>query len=496
MDLTGDLIHGFTSSLLMKNFDNPVQTPDFHHELWDLMCLPDPKVAAAAPRGHAKSTAVTHAYTLANILFRCRDHVLLVSDTEGQATAFLGDIKAELIENEQLRAMFKFDRFTKDRETECVGRFTDGSLFRIIVKGSEQKMRGLKWRNKRPNLIVCDDLENDEIVMNDERRDKFRRWFYNALLPAGSRDALFRVVGTILHMDSLLERLMPKINHKDTVVEPLKDYCAVPKIWKSIRFRAHDKDFEHILWEEHLNKDALLAIRQDYVDQGFPEGYSQEYLNYPIDEENAYFRKSDFLEYSDAPSELEYYIAADLAISERKQAAYTVFAVVGVDSQHTIKVVDIVRFRGDSLEIIDEMFDLNARYKPEFFFVEQENIARTLGPVLNREMEERGVFFAIEPMTASQDKIKRARGIQARMRAGAVEFDHDAEWFPDLQTEMLQFPRGAFKDQVDTLAWLAIGLDKIAEAPSNAEALESEYERELEESYEFDDFGANRITGY
>lgn len=497
--LTGAEIHGFTSAVLMKNFDNPVETPNFHHELWDLMCLPDPKVAVAAPRGHAKSTAVTHAYTLAHVLFRENDHVLLVSDTEEQAKAFLGDIKNELLENDELRDLFGVDRLLKDRETECVGRFNDGTLFRLVAKGSEQKLRGLKWRNKRPNLIVCDDLENDEIVMNDERRAKFRQWFFNALVPCGSRHAKIRVVGTILHMDALLERLMPPANHENTVVEPLKDwYNGDDRVWTSIRFRAHDKEFENILWEDHLNEKALRLIRQDYIDQGMPEGYSQEYLNYPIDEENSYFRREDFHDLDEDTIDLpmEYYVACDLAISEKKKAAYTVFCVAGVDANHTLKYVDVRRFRGDALEIIEVMFDIHLEFSPECFFVEQENIARTLGPVLNREMEERNMFLNIEPMTASQDKLKRARGLQARMRAGAVEFDHQAEWYPDFLTEMLQFPRGAYKDQVDAASWIPIGLDKIREAPTRAELEDEYYEQEYEESYDSFSFGASNITGY
>ena len=497
MNLTGDLIHGFSTSLLMRNFDNPVETPQFHKELWDLCCLDHPKVAIAAPRSHAKSTTITHTYALANILFREKDHLLIISDTEGQASAFLGDLKRELLENEELRNIFHFQKLVKDRETEFVGKFEDGTLFRVIAKGSEQKLRGLKWRNKRPNLIICDDLENDEIVLNDERRDKFRRWFYNALLPAGSRDCHIRVVGTILHMDALLERLMPKPNDKYTVHEPLKDYSVNEnKIWKSVRYRAHDRTFENILWEEHMGKNKLIEIRQDYIEQGFPEGYSQEYLNFPIDEDNAFFRREDFREVEEDGVPEEFYIAADFAISERKQSAFTVFVVVGVTANHTIRVRDVVRFRGDAYDIIDTMFELDEYYNPECFFVEQENIARTLGPVINREMEERNQFLSIEKMLPQIDKIRRARGIQARMRAGAVEFDKNTDWYPDFQTELLQFPRGAYKDQVDSFAWIAIGLDMISEASTKSELENELYEQELEESYDSIYMGANAVTGY
>lgn len=497
MELTGDLVHGFATSLLMKNFDNPVQSPSFHKELWSLCCDPHPKVAIAAPRGHAKSTTITHAFALAAICFRLRDHILIVSDTEDQAKAFVGDLKTELRENEELQSLFGFQKLVKDRETEFIGRFEDGALFRVICKGSEQKMRGLKWRNKRPNLIVCDDIENDEMVLSDERRDKFRRWFYNALLPSGSRNCIVRVVGTILHMDSLLERLMPKRTLVTTVETALKDYSTdEDRIWKSVRFRAHDTDFENILWEEHLNEKALRSIRQDYIDQGFPEGYSQEYLNYPIDEENAFFRKEDFYPIEADGVTEEYYVAADFAISERKQAAYTVFVVCSVTPNHTIRVRDVVRFRGDAYDIIDTMFNLDSHYKPECFFVETENIARALGPVIEREMHERNQFIAIEKMHPQADKIKRARGIQARVRAGNVEFDTDAEWYPDFHTELMQFPRGAYRDQVDAFAWIGLGLDKIMEAATAGEIEQELYDREFEDAYDSMYLGASPVTGY
>ena len=81
----------------------------------------------------------------------------------------------------------------KDTEDDCIVKFTDGTEFRIAAKGSEQKMRGLKWNNKRPDLIVGDDLENDEIVLNTERRQKFKRWFYGALVPSLSQTGVIRI---------------------------------------------------------------------------------------------------------------------------------------------------------------------------------------------------------------------------------------------------------------------------------------------------------------
>lgn len=497
MKLTADIIYGFTNSLLMPNFDNPRPTPDFHLTLWELMCSEEKKVAVAAPRGHAKSTAVTHSYVLANVCFRIKRHILIVSDTEGQAVDFLRDIKIELTENQELMSLFDITGLIKDRESECVVEFKGGEQTRILVKGSEQKVRGLKWRNKRPDLIVGDDLENDEIVMNEDRRYKFMRWFYGALLPCGGDDTHIRIVGTILHMDSMLENLMPNALDKETIITPLSTYSTnTKKPWKSIKFKAHDEEFDNILWSERFDAKYFKDIRQDYIDRGFPEGYSQEYLNHPLDEENAYFKGPDFIPLTEPQGIEEFYVAADLAISQKKERAYTVLTVASVDSRNRMRFRDVVRFRGDALEIIDNLFRLQNMYNPVCFFIEQENIARSLGAVLDREMEERGVFLSIEKMQATQDKIKRARALQARMRAGMVEFDTDAEWYPSFQQELLQFPRGKYMDQVDSASWIALGLNKISEAPTKKEFEQERYEKEIEESFDNFGFGQNSITGY
>lgn len=422
---------------------------------------------------------------------------MIVSDTEGQAVNFLKNIKMELQENEQLRELFGVKTFITDKQTELEVMFDDGERFRIFVKGSEQSARGAIWRNTRPDLIVGDDLENDEIVMNEERRDKFAKWFSNTLIPMGSDNCEIRVVGTILHLDSLLENFMPKPDDPYLVKEELCEFSFNPdNAWKAIRFRAHNEDFSEILWPEKFNRERLEEYRKHYVTLGNPEGYSQEFLNYPIDESSAYFKKRDFLPLDDSGDPEEFYVSADLAISEKKRRAFTVLCVASMTKRGKLRFRDVVRFRGDSLEIIDELFRLQNIYKPECFFIEQENIARTLGPVLNKEMQERGVYLNIEKMTATQDKIKRARALQARMRAGMVEFDTEAEWFPDFQQEFIQFPKGAYMDQVDAAAWIPLGLDLITEAPTKADLLEEEYEQELEETYDFYGFGRNSITGY
>jgi phage terminase large subunit-like protein len=496
---------------LLPRFDAPVSTPAFHLKLWELATSPDPQVAIAAPRGHAKSTAITHTFTIACLCFREKDHALIVSDTEAQAVNFVQDIKREFEENEDLRQAFEFSGWVKEAEREIVGRWKDGTEFRILAAGSGQKLRGMKWRNKRPNLIIGDDLENDELVLSDERRAKFREWVFKALLPSGSKNCLIRFVGTILHLDSMLERLMPNEMDADTITTPLFIYSTnTERTWKSFKFRAHPSmnDFSAILWEEQYNEDRLRRIRRTYEEQGFPEGYGQEYLNNPVDDSIAFFKKADFIpipDYAKVPNNQkagaepeEFYAAIDMAISTKDTRAYTVIVVCGLTPGGILRVRDVRRFRGDTLDIIEEMFAVQATWNPELFVVEHENIAASIGPVLTAEMmKPTRPFIRIQDETPhSQDKKKRARSIQYRHRARAIQYDFEADWFPDLQQEMMHFPRGKYMDQVDAMAWIGLTIDKMQDTPTWKELDDFAYEEEFERTMGSAEQGRNSYTGY
>lgn len=447
--LTADVIKGFSQSLLQKNFDAASDSPACHLEWWDLCCKPHPQVAISAPRGHAKSTAITYSYTLAAVLFRERSYVLIVSDTVSQASQFLSDIKATLTENEQIRNLFQIKEFIKETEDDVIVLCNDGHAFRIQAKGAEQKLRGLKWNNKRPDLIVCDDLENDEIVMNKERRDKFKRWFYGALVPCKSVTGIIRYVGTILHADSMLETIMPKPYQKSAVVTPLKTYSKGREKWLAVKYRAHTDDFTHILWPERFDKNYFFDKRAEYLEQGLPDVYSMEYLNVPIDESVAFFKRKDFIAQTeeDKKRKLNYYITADLAISEAEHADYSVFIVGGMDENRVLHIKEVIRERLDGREIVDMILTLENLYKPEAFGIEEMQVSKAIGPFLREEMVKTGIFpNLVQLKHKGKDKIARARSIQARVRANGVKFNKAGDWYQTFEDELCTFPRAKHDD--------------------------------------------------
>jgi hypothetical protein len=481
--LTGLLIEGFAGAFLSPMYDEPSPTPRFHREGWDLYASQTQFCGLVAPRGHAKSTAFTHDYCLAAALFRVEQFIVLVSATEDLAINHLGDIAKELSENGDLREEFGIVSLPIDAKTEIVVRFDDGYECRIVVKGSGQKMRGLKWRGKRPGLIICDDLEEDEQVENRDRRVKFRNWFFRALVPSLRKRGKVRIHGTILHEDSLLNRL-------------LKD-----KTWKMLFYKAHESfdDFSNILWPERFDEVTLREKRQSFIEQQDAAGYSQEYLNDPFDNSDAYLRRDDFIAMSerdyDAPKKIV--AGADFAVSKADRANRTSFTVAGKCIDNLLHFTDQYVGRWDTLEWIEVMFDIQKRWNPDVFFVEDGVIWKSISPTLYKEMQKRDCWINCFAIPSTKDKATRGRPFQRRMRAGGCRFDKQAEWYVPYESELLRFTgvsEALLDDQFDSSAIIAKGLDLLGELEE--EDFIDDEEMEMREHDPRKLVGRNAVTGY
>jgi predicted phage terminase large subunit-like protein len=508
VELTSDLIYGFTGSLLSKGFDEPAPTPECHREWWDLCTSKFRRVAIAAPRGHAKSTAITKSYTLASVLFRDRKYVIIVSDTYKQACMFLAEIKRELIANDDLRQLFGLKEILTDREDDVIVEMNDGHRFRVMAAGSEQKIRGILWEGKRPDLIIGDDMENDELVMNPDRREKFRNWFMNALIPVLSERGIVRLIGTILHLDSLLEGYMPKSFDPNTVLSEneLKISMKHPTKdgWMGVKYLAHNEgeplNAKAILWPVKWTKERLDEQYQMYAGRGNPEGYWQEYLNKPIDPKNAYFRDSDFTDFdifdhtrtwTHSPT----YLSCDLATSTKEKRDYCVFGIGSIDEQGRLYIRYVERERQDSKQVVDTIVNLYRTYHFNTILIGKGTLEKSIGPFLRDALHRQGFYIHIEAIPEVIDKRSRAQSIRARMRAEGVKFDTRKRWFPEFKAELLQFDRGIHDDQVDMMALFGMYLDQIIDAPTIKEIEDEEWEKEWNTTVVLDE-GRSPTTGY
>lgn len=448
--LTADMIEAFSGLYLSPRYDQAQPTPDFHREAWSYYCTSDPACALAAPRNHAKTTALTDDFILANACFRIEEYIIVMGASEEMAVERLGDISLELRENDDLRRDFRISHFVQEQKTDIIVECADGYQFRILARGAEQKIRGRKWRGKRPGLIVGDDLEDDEQVESKDRRRKFAHWFFRAAKQALRDGGRIRVHGTILHEDSLLANLI--------------------KQWGGKLYKAHRSfdEFSDILWPEKFPEERLRAIRQEFIDRLDSAGYSGEYLNDPFDADDTYLRKEDLLPMQDTDRYLRkvYCAAADFAVSAADRANRSCITVGGRGTDNIVCKVDNRVGRWDALELVDEIFSVQVRWQMEIFWVEDGVIWQTLWPMLREEMRKRDVWINFKPIPSTKDKAARGRSFQKRTRAGAFKVDKEASWYANWEAEVLRFTgmsEATLDDQFDADSLLCRGYEQFYE---------------------------------
>ena len=487
--LSAALVESFSGTFLSPLYDDPKPTPRFHREVWELYCSTSPQAAVAAPRNHAKSTALTHDFVLASMLFRTQMYAVIVSASEDMAKDHLHDISEEIHHNEDLQKFFEIEEIEVDQKTEIVVRCRDGYKFRILARGAEQKIRGGKWNGKRPGLIVCDDLEDDEQVENRERRRKLAKWFFRAAQQALRDGGQIRVHGTILHEDSLLSQLM---KHPQ---------------WKHQLYKAHKSydDFSEILWPEKFPEARLRLIQQNFINQDPPDpgGYAQEYLNDPFDSAEAYLRTDDFLPMSEEDREASKLVcaAADFAISTQDAANRTSFTIGGKCSRNLLHFLDQRVGRWDAFSIVEEMFSIQEAWHPEIFWVESGQIWTALYPLLEYEMQRRDIYLNVFPRAPIKDKASRGRSLQKRMRARGTRWDDRASWFPGMKYELLRFTghgEARLDDQFDSAALLSLGFDNFKHVEEEDFLTEDEEQDALmsQRLRAQNSDGRNDVTGY
>lgn len=156
------------------------------------------KLNLLAPRASAKSTLVTLAHVLREALTARHPYIWIISDTKRQAVAHLDNVYAELKDNDLFHSFYP----RSQRLIKTAGRITlDGVA--IEAYGAGQRLRGHRWRERRPTLIICDDLQNDGHIRSPTQRDRSRTWFHSMLMKAGTKRTEIINLGTALHREAL-----------------------------------------------------------------------------------------------------------------------------------------------------------------------------------------------------------------------------------------------------------------------------------------------------
>ncbi len=168
-------------------------------------------IVITAFRGSAKSTIMNMSYVLWSILgIPGKKFIVLVGQTQAQARQHLKNIKEELENNKLLHDdLWPYHEEEDEWRNSClvIGSYSA----KIMAVSIDQSVRGLRHKEFRPDLIICDDIEDLQSVKTREGRDKTYAWVKGELIPAGDRGTRIVFVGNLLHEDCLLRRLQREI---------------------------------------------------------------------------------------------------------------------------------------------------------------------------------------------------------------------------------------------------------------------------------------------
>ncbi len=432
------------------------------------------KEVQAAPRGHAKSTLTTLILPLWCIVSRHRRFIVVISDTTEQAEEFLESIKAELAVNERLREDFPLA--CGEGRTWQAGKILTNNGVKVACWGKRKRLRGVRFGSRRPDLVILDDLENDENVDSPEQREKDRKWFFKAVMKVGGKYTVYLVIGTILHYDSLLARLLKRPGWTGKKWQAVIQWSNSPlwQRWETLfsnpdnaeaekeadQFFASHRDAmlkgTQVLWPEVEPYDYLMKMR---VSDG-PAYFDSEKQNEPVNPDDCLFQEDWFSFYDLDEMVLRladgkyqgFYCAIDPSMGgASRKSDPSAILIGGVRENGVIDVLtaDIQKRHPD--RIMEDLFHYHEQYHFDRIVIEEVQFQELFKDQVIREGAKRGIYLAVQGVRPHADKTLRISKLQAHIKNGLIRFSkHDRV----LLDQLKYFPKADHDDGPDALEML------------------------------------------
>lgn len=387
------------------------ETAPFQKEIFSLLENEDnPLLVFVAFRGSGKSTIVTMAYVLWSILGRQqKKYVVVAGLTQRQARQHLQNIKQELESNSLLRNDLGPFREEHD-EWGSLSLVISNHGAKMTAASTEQSIRGMRHGAYRPDLIICDDIEDISSVQTQESREKTYRWFTGDVIPAGDRSTRTVVVGNMLHEDSLIMKLKEGIENKN-LAGLFKSY---PLLDSS----------SNTAWPAKFPDETSLTTEKQKI--GNLNAWMREYLLVILPEENQIIFSEWIQYYESLPVDslsFRYTIAAaDLAISKRQTADFTAIPVAKVygwgDNMKIYILPYPINLRIGFPEQVEKIKALAEEHKKRIkILIESNGYQKALIETLEKER------YPVEGIqTYGQDKRARLSLVTPLLKSGSVFF--------------------------------------------------------------------------
>ena len=415
------------------------------------------KRALAAPRGIGKTSLATLSYTTQQALLGDKRYIVPISATSELALQQSENLKWQMLNNENIQTLFGdvkvSEEFTKDK---WVIRKPNGEEVCIFPRGAGQQIRGQNWRGFRPDLPVVDDLEHPKEVVNERLRQEKYEWLNADVLKSinpRSRSWEIVVVGTILHQDSILQRLLDDPN------------------WFSKRLEICDDNFKSNAPSLYSDEE-LKQMFKEHEEQGIIEVFFREMRNIATPTGTyASFQRSYFKYFKDYDEELhkdttiETMVIVDPAKTVNQKSAESGIVVVSVSSiNRKIYIRDCTSGKYHPDELFNIVVDKVQTYRAELVGIEVTGLGEFATHPLKNTLVSNGIFADIVELHArggvnEKGKVERIRSLIPYYRQGHI-YHNDNGTCRVLESQLLSFPSAKYWDVMDATAYLVEILEK------------------------------------
>ena len=462
LNASRDSLVAFRSALLAAPGD--VAPMPAHHRWSDIILHGERNVAIEAFRESAKTQITLRTNLLHALTFPSprRQFIVIIRSTKDLAAALLRETSREWQARPDL--MIQSDGMpdvVEDSGNAFQVKYHNGFQVRLAAFGKGGSIRGLSWGAKRPDLIVCDDIQDLEDVSSETVCENDWRWFMSDIYFLGHESRIF-LIGNNLGERCIIERLIKDADAWDFAAERIPKYTT-------------DENGEmHSTWPARYSMEQILAQKEAFARKGMSDVWYREMLCEARSPGAQRFRRDMFRYYDPRTlrrEDLSVYMTVDLASSKADGADYSVCCVVGVTPEGMWQVLDCWYGRVTPVEHMDEIFRMVQKWRPICVGIEKVQYQAAMLSFLEKEMPRRNVFFTVKPLIAGAKKEQRIDVLQPRMAVGGIWFPAGAGWLEEMEGELLSFPTGAHDDLIDALAYV----EQIADAPVTS-SLTTEYD--------------------
>lgn len=400
---------------------------------------PEPKSARdawIAPRGVGKSTWGFLILPMWALAHEWRTFVIAFADSGTQATQHLASLKSELDNNDLLRRDYpdlcrpqlrqRTGGSVADRQDVYIA--ASGAAF--VAKGIDGSTLGAKIENRRPDLILFDDVEPDESNYSEYQKRKRLSTILDAVLPMN----LYAVVwflGTTVMADSVIHDLVRQVTDTESPEWPRTERIRVHYFPAII---VDDDGTERSIWPVMWSLQFLQSMRGT-------TSYAKNFENDPMGFDGVYWTSNDF-HYGTLEAATRTALWVDPATTSKEKSDMTGLAVVAFSpSEKQCVIVDAFGVRLSAKPLRARIIQLLQQY-PDIraVFVEVNQGGDLWVDALH------DLPVKVITHTASESKeVRFARALNYWQRKRVLH----AKRLHVLERQAVVFPNGANDDVLD-----------------------------------------------